>query len=73
MPRYVYECPNCKKTIELERSIDTRDEEVICLECVFDILENIPMKRVMFPGGTGLQFKGTGFYTTDYKKKDKKC
>ena len=33
--------------------------------------ENGELIRII-TGGSGLSFKGTGFYLTDYKKKDKK-
>jgi putative FmdB family regulatory protein len=63
MPTYEYVCKNCEKTFEIFQSIND-DHAQKCPECTGEI------NRV-FSAGTGLIFKGSGFYITDYKKKEK--
>jgi putative FmdB family regulatory protein len=59
--RYIYKCPKCKKEHEVEHSM--KDEpEIKCPDC------GSICERVIF-GGTGVIFKGSGFYETDYKDK----
>ena len=63
MPIYEYECKKCGKTIE-----------------VIQKMSDAPLKRHTGCGGTltklisaaGFQFKGTGWYVTDYARKDSK-
>lgn len=60
MPTYDYECTVCKHTFEAFQSIKA------------DALETCPvcgkkLKRLI-GGGMGIIFKGSGFYTTDYKQ-----
>jgi putative FmdB family regulatory protein len=60
MPTYDYECTACGYNFEVFQKIsDTPLTE--CPQC---------KKRVkrLIGGGTGIIFKGSGFYTTDYKK-----
>jgi putative FmdB family regulatory protein len=60
MPIYEYECKKCGKTIE-----------------VIQKMSDAPLKRHTGCGGTltklisaaGFQFKGTGWYVTDYARK----
>lgn len=61
MPTYDYECPKCKKRIEIFHSMNTT-KEYRCSEC------NEKLNKII-SGGAGIIFKGTGFYETDYKKK----
>ena len=60
MPTYEYACTNCGHTFEaMQRMSDkplTR-----CPKCKGAI-------RRVIHGGMGVIFKGSGFYTTDYKK-----
>jgi putative FmdB family regulatory protein len=60
MPTYDYECRNCRHTFEAFQSIK---EEPLrkCPKCGKASL------RRLFGGGMGIIFKGSGFYTTDYK------
>jgi putative FmdB family regulatory protein len=60
MPTYEYECRNCRHTFEAFQSIK---EEALkkCPKCGKGSL------RRLFGGGMGIIFKGSGFYTTDYK------
>jgi putative FmdB family regulatory protein len=60
MPTYDYECRNCRHSFEAFQSIK---EEPLrkCPKCGKNSL------RRLFGGGLGIIFKGSGFYTTDYK------
>ena len=60
MPTYVYECPNCNYTFEKFKKITQNNDEV-CPRC------NNFTKRII-SGGTGVIFKGSGFYCNDYSK-----
>ncbi len=63
MPTYDYQCENCKNTFEFFQSM--KDEPMtLCPECGHNTLK----KLVSLPAG--LIFKGTGFYLTDYAKKN---
>ena len=60
MPTYEYECKSCGHTFEAFQSM--RDEPLkACPECGKDV------RRLIF-GGTGVIFKGSGFYVTDKGK-----
>jgi putative FmdB family regulatory protein len=60
MPTYEYECRACHHTFEKFQSMS--DEPVkICPKCGGVV-------RRMIGGGTGIIFKGSGFYITDSKK-----
>jgi putative FmdB family regulatory protein len=59
MPTYEYECRSCRHTFEAFQSI--KDEPLKkCPKCGKAL-------RRLFGGGLGIIFKGSGFYTTDYK------
>ncbi|WP_041623454.1 FmdB family zinc ribbon protein [Spirochaeta thermophila] len=60
MPTYEYECTSCGHVFEAFQSIS---EEPIreCPECGNTV-------RRLISGGTGVIFKGSGFYVTDSKK-----
>ncbi|MCC5875358.1 MAG: zinc ribbon domain-containing protein [Candidatus Sumerlaeia bacterium] len=60
MPTYDYECTACGKTFEVSQ----RMSEPALSNCLCE--EKGPVKRLL-NGGTGLIFKGSGFYITDYK------
>jgi putative FmdB family regulatory protein len=63
MPIYEYECKKCGKTIEVLQKMSDK-----------------PLKKHAGCGGTltklisaaGFQFKGTGWYVTDYARKESK-
>ena len=63
MPIYEYECAKCGKTIEVIQKMSDK-----------------PLKKHAGCGGTltklisaaGFQFKGTGWYVTDYARKESK-
>ena len=60
MPTYEYVCTKCDHTFDALQSI--KDKALTrCPKC------NGALRRVI-NGGLGIIFKGSGFYTTDYKK-----
>ena len=65
MPTYDYICNECKKTFEYFQPMSD-DPLTECLECRKNSLRRI------ISGGTGLIFKGSGYYLTDYKNKKTK-
>lgn len=60
MPTYEYECANCKKTFEIFQKITDKALEK-CPKCHKKISR-------LIGGGSGIIFKGSGFYATDYRK-----
>ncbi len=64
MPTYEYECLECKHRFEMFQSM--LDEPVKkCIKCGSSV-------RKRFGAGAGIIFKGSGFYTTDYKNNSSK-
>ena len=62
MPTYEYECQACKHTFEeLQGMTDAKLTK--CPKCHKNKLSRL------IGGGSGMIFKGSGFYETDYKKK----
>ena len=59
MPTYDYECTKCKHNFEEFQRI-TSEPVAECPKC------SHRAKRLI-SGGAGIIFKGSGFYTTDYK------
>ena len=66
MPFYTFKCPKCEDVKEVIQGM--KDSPPLCEKCTTILPRNyIKMKRVF--GATGKpQFKGSGFYETDYKK-----
>ena len=62
MPTYDYHCTSCGHTTEARQRISDTPL-TLCPECSEETLQRGP------GGGSGLIFKGSGFYITDYKKK----
>ena len=60
MPTYDYKCPKCSIKFEKFHGI-SESPEILCPDC-----GSVSAKQI--GGGAGIMFKGTGFYTTDYKK-----
>jgi putative FmdB family regulatory protein len=60
MPRYDFRCAD-GHTFERARSIAERDEPQTCPTC--------EQPAVRLVGAPGIQFKGSGFYETDYKRR----
>ncbi len=61
MPTYEYRCKKCGHHFDVFKSIKDESEE-ICPVCGGET-EHI------ISNGSGIIFKGSGFYITDYKKK----
>jgi putative FmdB family regulatory protein len=61
MPTYEYKCKNCKHTMEEFQSMKD-DSLVMCPVC------HTPNLVRVIGNGSGLIFRGKGFYLTDYKK-----
>lgn len=64
MPTYEYECLDCGYVFEVFQKITDKPLEK-CNNC------NGKLKRLIGTG-SGIIFKGSGFYATDYRKKPKK-
>ena len=64
MPTYEYECRNCNKVFDIFQKITDKPIEK-CPKC---------HKKVsrLIGGGSGIIFKGAGFYATDYRKSSTK-
>ncbi|MEE8335410.1 MAG: zinc ribbon domain-containing protein [Candidatus Neomarinimicrobiota bacterium] len=64
MPTYDYKCKQCEHEFEYFQSMS---DDVLkeCPQCKGDI-------RRLISGGSGLIFKGSGFYSTDYAPKKPK-
>jgi putative FmdB family regulatory protein len=60
MPTYEYECQKCHERFELFQSIKEKPKTA-CPKCGGRV------KRLLGTGA-GIIFKGSGFYTTDYRK-----
>lgn len=61
MPTYTYECKKCGAKMQLFHSMSEKPR-VKCEEC-----GSRSVKRLLGTG-SGIIFKGSGFYETDYKK-----
>jgi len=62
MPTYQYECSACGHELEIIQSMVGK-RLTKCPKCKKNKLERL------IGAGTGIIFKGSGFYETDYKKK----
>lgn len=60
MPTYDYKCIKCGNTFEQFHGINERPQ-VVCPKC-----GSIAQKQISLH--SGLIFRGSGFYITDYKK-----
>ena len=69
MPLYTFKCPECERIEEV--ILKMSDSPPLCKKCTKMVPRRyVEMKRVF--GETGKpQFKGDGFYETDYKTKEK--
>jgi putative FmdB family regulatory protein len=63
MPTYEYECRECKHSFEKFQSMSA-DPIKVCPKCGKEL-------RKLIGSGSGVIFKGTGFYETDYKRPKK--
>ena len=64
MPTYDYVCSDCGYQFEEFHSISAKPK-LSCPKC-----GGVVSKKI--GAGAGLMFKGSGFYITDYKKKENK-
>ena len=66
MALYTYKCPSCFQTKEVLQSI--KEDSPVCMRCAnASCGVHLPeMKRVFGDVGKP-QFKGSGFYETDYR------
>jgi putative FmdB family regulatory protein len=58
MPTYGYRCSNCGHQFEIQQRM-TDEPLKVCPKC------QGKLTKMLYP--TGVIFKGSGFYTTDYK------
>lgn len=59
MPIYTYRCPKCERTEEHWLSIND-NFKCTCSKC------RVEMRKLLDPAN--VQYKGTGFYSTDYRE-----
>ena len=75
MPTYEYECTKCGRVFEKFQSITAKPLKVISCRCE-TCRNRAPVVR-RIGTGSGIIFKGSGFYLTDYRsdryKKDAKA
>lgn len=64
MPIYEYKCQSCKRIFEKFQAVT----DAVTGECIYC---GSPAKRII-SSSVGIVFKGSGFYVTDYKKKESK-
>jgi len=62
MPTYEYSCNKCGHLFEHFQKM-TDEPLKVCPECSGNLIR-------LIGGGAGLIFKGSGFYITDYKRKN---
>jgi putative FmdB family regulatory protein len=63
MPIYEYQCSNCHHTFDLMQKMSD-DPVKKCPDCGKNTVERLV-------SAAGFQLKGTGWYVTDFKNKDK--
>ncbi len=63
MPTYDYKCSGCGHAFELFQQM-TDKLATVCPKC------NSKKIKRLIGSGSGIIFKGTGFYETDYKRKE---
>ena len=68
MPFYTFKCPSCKKEEDVLQTMKAPNP--VCKRCVdASCGMHIPEMERVFKSTGKPQFKGSGFYETDYKKK----
>ena len=71
MPLYTFKCPSCNREEEMNQSM--RSAVPVCQRCVnASCGTHIPEMKRVWKKTARPQFKGEGFYETDYKEKPKK-
>lgn len=66
MPTYLYQCPNCKRTLEISRQVRDRDYVATCEECLPEKYGRFKMKRII--AKTNFILKGSGWAKDGYDK-----
>ena len=61
MPNYDYKCKKCGDVVEVFHRISD-ESKYMCKKCGSELVKQLS-------AGAGIIFKGSGFYTTDYKRK----
>ena len=70
MPFYTFKCPSCNRVEEIQQSM--KDQNPICKRCDDASLGiHTPLMERVYGHTAKPQFKGEGFYETDYKQKPK--
>lgn len=72
MPIYVYKCPTCEHEVEVLSKFIYVEDVPTCkgnLKVEEEEHDEVTMERVIAPAS--FNFKGKGFYQTDYKNKKK--
>ena len=70
MPFYTFKCPSCNKEQEILQSM--KSPYPVCERCVeASCGTHTPVMDRVFKTTGKPRFKGSGFYETDYKTKDK--
>ena len=70
MPFYTFKCPSCKKVEEIQQNMKAASP--VCQRCVnASCGTHIPEMERVYGHTAKPQFKGEGFYETDYKEKPK--
>lgn len=64
MPTYEYECVTCNKVFDIFQKMSDKPLDK-CPKCHKKITR-------LIGGGSGIIFKGSGFYATDYRKSESK-
>ena len=68
MPFYTFKCPSCSQEEEILQSMNTA--KPVCKRCVdASCGTHTPEMERVFKSNAKPQFKGSGFYETDYKRK----
>ena len=65
MPTYEYQCTKCERVFELFHSITAKPKRRISTDC--EQCNNSAPVRRLIGSGSGVIFKGSGFYQTDYR------
>ena len=69
MPFYTFKCPSCNQVKEIQQSM--KAPVPVCQRCVNASCGiHIPEMERVYGHTAKPQFKGSGFYETDYKEKD---
>ena len=68
MPMYTFKCPSCNREEDVQQSM--KSPNPVCRRCVDASCGiHIPEMERVFKSTGKPQFKGSGFYETDYKDK----